>query len=42
MREGEKIFLEHKTKGYVWQSHMDDIDWEAFQKAKAIISLYRP
>jgi hypothetical protein len=35
MREGEKIFLEHKTKGYVWEVRMDDIDWEAFQKTKA-------
>jgi hypothetical protein len=34
-REGEKIFLEHKTRGYVWQALMDDIDWEAYRKAKA-------
>jgi hypothetical protein len=33
--EGERIFLEHKTKGYIWKAHMDDIDWEPFQKARA-------
>ena len=35
-REGEKIFLEHKTQGYVWEARMDDIDWEAYRKAKAL------
>jgi hypothetical protein len=34
-REGEKIFLESKTQGYVWEARMDDIDWEAYRKAKA-------
>ena len=33
-REGEKILLEHRTKGYVWEALMDDIDWEAYWKSK--------
>ena len=35
-REGEKILLEHKTKGYVWEALMDDIDWEAYRNSKGI------
>ncbi len=35
-REGEKILLEHKTKGYVWEALMGDIDWGAYRKARTL------
>ncbi len=32
--EGEKILLEHKTEGYVWDTRVHDIDWDAYEKRK--------
>ncbi len=32
--EGERIFLEHKTMGYVWDTSVDDIDWEDYERKK--------
>ncbi len=32
--EGEKILLEHKTRGYVWEANMNNIDWDAYEKRK--------
>ena len=32
--EGEKIFLEHKTKGYVWDTSVDHVDWDDYEEMK--------
>jgi hypothetical protein len=34
--EGEKILLEHKTKGYVWNTSVNDIDWEQYRRGKKL------